>query len=424
MTPWSLVVWGLALVAVLIANGFLTVVYFLARRASESTSPTSDGAPTLDGEKLPPPVAFVRPLRGLGSAAAAAHRSLLEQTYAGPLEIIFASTSSKDPGLTFARSAYKNNAIVSCISAEERPSTFSNKAANMIAGWHATSAPFVAFCDADIILDPNVIKECMARFDAPDVGAVFAPALHVGHDLLSQLSTQISSGDKLAVARAYDHFGAVNFMEGGLMIVRRNALEEAGGIEVLEGALADDLRLAMTLRDQGFTLRAGPTIRHDLPRAPGRRRLASWAWAQQYHRWMVCQRAENPGLLWPQIAFHPIVLPLIACALAARTWLAWGLLVGSAAWRVALTLFADRKLMAPLGLRFGGWALARPVADLLHFAASVSAYLVFTVNWDHRRYRLGRGGQVTAIADPPGALRDRGKEALGASKETLRDSSA
>jgi len=380
MTWLPMLFFVVALLAVLFSNGFLTGVYLLARRPTGAKAP----APRPDS----PPVVVIRPLRGLEPGADAANRSLLHQTYAGQLRVLFASTSADDPGLALARARHGDDPRVSCIRTREVPGALSDKASNMIAGWHATTAPFVAFCDADITLAPDMLRRCMARFDAPEVGGVFAPVLHEGQHLAGRLSMQLSAGDKLAITRAYDRFGALNFMEGGWMILRREAVDRAGGIEVVAGALADDLRLAKVLREHGFSLRAGPPIRHPM-QASG---LA--AWARQYHRWMVCQRAENPGLIWPQILFHPLLLPLIAC------WTApWTLLLGSAAWRVGLSMAADHLLMRPHGVRFGWWAAARPLADLLHVSACVAAYLLPTVIWGNRRYRLGRGGQVTEVMD-------------------------
>ena len=378
-----------ALLAVLVSNGFLTVVLLVARRGSP-TSPKSCG-PASGAPDIAPAVALIRPIRGLEPGAEIANRSLLHQTYHGGLQVLFASTSRDDPGLALARAHHEHDPGVSCLVAGSAPDAFSDKARNMIAGWRATSAPFVAFCDADISLAPDTIARCRARFDTPEVGAVFAPVLHVGHDVPGRLTMQLSTGDKLAIARAYDRFGALNFLEGGLMVLRRTAVEQAGGIDAVAGALADDLRLAGMLRRQGFSLRAGPVITHDIPAAG----LA--AWARQYHRWMVCQRAENPGLLWPQILLHPLGLPFAACVAAPSMVLPWALLLASVAWRVALTTAMDHALTRPEGVRFGWWAAARPLADLLHLSVCVAAYLLPVVRWRGRTYRIGRGGQVEEV---------------------------
>ncbi len=368
-----------SLLTVLAANGLLTAVCLIARRVSKRGAQVRGVAEGL---------AIVRPLRGSAAASTVSNGSLLAQDYREIDEIVFVASRPEDEGLRLARSQHGADPRVTCTIAPAVPGKTTDKARNMVAAWGSTKSPFVAFCDADIVLPEWLVRRCMERFDHPNVGAVFAPVVHCFEGGLGVLLAQLASGDKLAAIRAFDRLGVLGVLEGGLMILRRSAVDHIGGIQVIVGTIADDLRLGTELQRGGFRLHAGPTIRHEVGRASFAQMVA------QYHRWMVCQRSERPSLMWPQLLFHPVVLPLIVLALTHLSPAAWAILAGSLAWRVALTLGIERSIVRSAGLRFGWWSLARPIADLVHFTFGVSAYLVPFVSWGGVRYQLGPRGRI------------------------------
>lgn len=368
---------AVALGAVLVGNGFLTLALVLA---GPPRAPRALAA--VDGD-APPDLAVVRPLHGPDASGGRNNAALLGQRYGGATGFVFVASQAHDPGLVAAREAHGADPRVSFLVSESRLDT-TDKAAGMIAAWRATTAPFIAFCDADMCLGPDDLAACMALFDEPDVAGVFAPALHLPSTVTQRLLAMIASGDKLITVRALERVGCLRLMEGGLMVVRRAALEATGSIDVLRGTVADDLRLATVLAAAGFRLRAGPAILH-AQAACGFAGLA-----RQYHRWMRCQRVESPGLLGLQLALHAVVVPLIAWLLDPTSRRAALLVVASLVWRLGLTAVVERSQLRPHGLRLGGWILLRPVADLLHFAACAAAFAVPSVRWGGRTYRFDR----------------------------------
>jgi len=366
----------MAVAAMLVGNGFLTVASILAwsSRVDCRSRDLSTVTEPLAAPGAAPSIAIIRPLYGPDASGGSNNAALMRQRYAGELAFTFVASRARDPGLLAARAAHAGDPRVTFIVSEESDDA-TDKASGMIAGWRATSAPFIAFCDADVHLDPDTIARCLALFDADDVAGVFAPALHMPATGLQRLVATINSGDKVVTVRALDRMGHLRLMEGGLMVVRRSALDAVGSIDVLRETIADDLRLASVLTAAGYRLRAGPVIRH----AQDAGNLVSLA--RQYHRWMLCQRVESPlaaGCAVESSRDRPAPLRMGASSVNRLPLIVLGT---SVLWRVALTAVIERIHLRPHGLRLGWWVLARPLADLVHVAACAAAFLVPTVRW-------------------------------------------
>lgn len=364
-----------ALVAMLVAHGLRIASAVVASRRGRPASPCPAAR-----------VAIVRPFRGLDEGALAKNLSLVHQAPA--TEVLFVSESAADPGTGAARTACEAApGRARWLASAGQVDALSGKAANMIVGYEATTAPFVAFCDSDLALAPDDVARCLALFDAPDVGAVFAPCLFDAGDAPGRLAMLLVTVDASVLVAAADRVGRLPFLQGGLMVIRRSALEAAGGIAQIADAVADDLRLGRLLRDAGFRLRA--TDRPLIHRSPPE---GVRAWAARYHRWMVCQRSEAPAGFWLMWLCNPVVAPGVA-ALAGGT-AAVGLFVASLAIELGYTAVVERTALRPRGVRLGAWVLARPLADLLHFAFCTGALLYPRVHWRGRTYRLGLRGRI------------------------------
>lgn len=362
-----------AVVAVLVSNLLLTAFVLAGRRAARVAH---------RADAVSPDLAMVRPIRGLHARSDAANRALVHQRYGGKLTCWFVATRHSDPGFERARRDLGSEDQVRFLSSRERDDA-TDKACNMIDGWKAARAPFIGFCDADIELPPDALQTAMSAFDEPEVAGVFAPVLYQPSSFAQRVSSLIVSSDKLVSARALDRLGLLSVMEGGLMIVRRSALEAIGPIEeVLSETIADDLRLATALVRGGGRIRATAPIQHPAldPSLAG--------FLRQYHRWMVCVRSERPSMLLIQVLLHPVAIPLLAALLGPRASMAWMLVGGSVVWRIVLSFAIARSTASAGNPATAGISFARPFADLMHFAFGVAALVWPRVRWAGREYNF------------------------------------
>jgi hopene-associated glycosyltransferase HpnB len=171
---------------------------------------------------------------------------------------------------------------------------------------------------------------------------------------------------------------------GGWMLVRRRALQSAGGIAALRGALIDDCALGRLLKRQG-PIWLGLTDRARSLRAFGslgdiRPMISRSAYAQlRYSPWLLIGTVVS-------IALTFVAPPLLALgSTGIPQWL------GAAAWM--LMAFALQPTLRFYGV-WRSWALALP--------AIACVYLAFTLDsaWQHWRGCGGMWKGRTHVPEP------------------------
>jgi hypothetical protein len=370
-----------ALISVLVTNMVLLMGAALAASRTASREVAGQGA-------LGRALLLVRPFRGIDAGATAKHASLLHQSYR-PYSVRFVCTSRDDPGLSVARFVCSMKPDQArCLVAEGCQNVVSDKARNMIAAWRANTDPFVGFCDSDLALPADALTQCMQAFDHDEVGAVFAHCIIDSPGALGRISMLTLTVDAYAIILGCARMGVVPFLEGGLMILRREAVDRAGGIDMVAGAIGDDTRLGRQLRRAGYQLRLAP---FSLVHRTELEDVASWL--SRYRRWLACHRAEARMGFWAELTLNPTVASFAALFFGPPTWV-WKLALVNVFLRMCTTLYIDRALLRRHGIRLGAWSWLRPAADLVHFCVAVSVIVYPWITWRGIRYRVGTRSEM------------------------------
>jgi cellulose synthase/poly-beta-1,6-N-acetylglucosamine synthase-like glycosyltransferase len=325
---------------------------------------------------------------------------LIEQQY-HPLRVIFATGIEGDAAVHAARAACREasaRAKVLAVGAGENG--MSDKGRKMIAAWATTQDPFVAFSDSDLNLGRDALARCMREFDADDVGAVFAHCIVVADGFLGRLSTLTIAADGYAFLLGTARSDCALFLEGGLMVLRRSAVDSAGGIVQVGNAIGDDTRLGRALRQAGFRLRlADFALVHRTGCEPPS------AWAARYRRWLMCHRAEATAGFYAELFLNPTAIPVLLALVApnACRGVMLDIVVVSAACRVAIAMCMDAWLLARHGVRLGWWVVLRPLADLFHFAFCVSVLVAPWVRWRGIKYGVAANGNIVVSSEEASA---------------------
>ena len=327
-----------------------------------------------------PSVVAVIPARNEADMIPGSLGSLLRQDYPGPFSVILVDDNSEDGTRAVAGTvAAVAPDRVAVVAGAPLPDGWTGKLWAMHQGIEAarSKAPeYLLLTDADIAYEPLALRSLVRRAEAE--GRVLV-------SLMAKLRCASRAEQLLIPAFIFFFqklypFAWVNrprkrtaAAAGGCMLVRRSALEAAGGIASIRGALIDDCTLGATMK------RAGPIW---LGLANGVHSLRPYP-AFSDIRTMVTRSA------YAQLHYSPwllagTVVAMILTYLAAPMLAAFG---GGPARVLALATWALMSAAFLPTLRYYGvsplWSPALP--------AIAAIYLGFTVEsaWQHAR---GRGG--------------------------------
>jgi hopene-associated glycosyltransferase HpnB len=190
--------------------------------------------------------------------------ALLAQAYPGDFRVYLVDDNSDDGTGEIAaalgeKAAREGVAPLTVVRGRPRPDGWAGKVWAMAQGYAAAagaaSAPaYVLFTDADIASAPNALHDLVRGAEADDRALVSQMAL-----------LRAETGWERVIVPAFVYFFAQLYpfrkvneprsrtaaAAGGCMLVSRPALEAAGGLEPIKGALIDDVALGTLLKRHG-----------------------------------------------------------------------------------------------------------------------------------------------------------------------------
>ncbi|MFA1548377.1 glycosyltransferase [Actinomadura chokoriensis] len=369
---------------------------------------TGPGLPPGDDPREWPEVAAVIPARDEAAVIPETLPTLLAQEYPGVFRVVLVDDGSRDG--TAETAAGLADQVVS---ARDRPEGWAGKVWAMSEGVRAAGDPdFYLFTDADIAYEPGT------------VGRLVREAVDGPRDLVSQMATlSVRTRWERVIVPAFVYFFAQLYpfrrvtrdgartaaAAGGCMLVRRAALEKAGGLDGIRGALIDDVALGRLIK------RAGGRCRLDLSRDVVSRR----PYPRLADLWTMIARSAYHQLRYsPALLAGTVLGLLLLYAAPPAAALAGGLTArpvplgaGALAWTIMTLTYVPM-------LRFYGLSPLRAVA----LPAVALMYAAMTVD-SARRHRAGRGGEWKGrlAAGPGHADRRRGRRVLPVRSGTQRE---
>jgi hopene-associated glycosyltransferase HpnB len=368
----------MALLTILAIAAFAGWVYLIACRGGFWLAAERD-----DGGPAPsawPAVNAVIPARDEAESVGQTVASLLQQDYRGAFSVVLVDDHSSDGTAAVARQAAATAVDrLTVVQGADLPAGWTGKLWAMQQGVDralANEPGYLLFTDADIVFAPDTLARLVAQAESEKL---------VLNSLMVKLRCESFAERAFIPAFVFffqmlypfawvnDRARSTAAAAGGCMLVRREALAAAGGIEAIRGALIDDCALARALKPQG-PIRLSLTERaHSIRRYPGlediRRMVARSAYTQlNYSPLLLAGTLAGMALVY----LAPALLALFGHG-AAQTLglLAWALMA------VAFLLILRFYRLAPL------WAPVLPLIAL--------GYMAFTLDSAYQ-YARKRGG--------------------------------
>ncbi len=341
-----------------------------------------------------PGVTAVVPARNEAAMLPATLPTLLAQEYPGAFEVVLVDDESSDQtaGTASALAVRADGAELRIVPGRRPPAGWAGKVWAMDQGLRAAGdAAYVLFTDADIAYAPGTVAALVRAAVTDDRALVSQMALLRADTRWERLIVPafVYFFAQLYPFRRVNRPGArTAAAAGGCMLVRRSALEAAGGLERIRGARIDDVALGRLLKHSPPPVRCWLGLTTSVisvrpyPRLSGLWDMIARSAYTQLRYSPVMLTATIVGLLW-LYALPP------AAALGGLGWLAAG--GGAAAGWLAAAGLAGWTIMAvsylPI-LRLYRLSPARapclPVIALMYAAMTADSA---------RRYHAGRGGQ-------------------------------
>ena len=336
-----------------------------------------------------PAVVAVVPARNEGDVIERSVASLLDQDYPGPFSVVLVDDHSDDGTAGKARrlgATHPRGGRLALRAASELPAGWVGKMWAVHSGVEAASeaapeAEYWLLTDADVAHHSGNLRRLVAK------------AQSEGLDLVSlMVHLHCRSGWERLLIPAFVYFFQQLYpfpwvndpsartagAAGGCMLVRRESLEQAGGIAAIRGEVIDDCALGRRIK-RGGPIWLGLSER-DRSLRPYKGLRDVW---NMVARTAYTQLGCSPGLLAGTVAGLALVY-LVPPVLA----LAWSLhggtaaaLLGALAWGLMAWTFLPTLRLYGLSRL---WALALPVAGLLYLGMTVDSA------WRHLR---GRGAR-------------------------------
>ena len=333
-----------------------------------------------------PEVAIIVPARDETEVLPRSLPGLLAQDYPGAWRIILVDDHSGDgtaAAATAIAAAAGMSGRLTVTQPPALPAGWSGKVHAMDWGVRQAgdAAAYYLFTDADILHAPHSLRLLMARSLADRVDLhslmvklrcrsfwekLLVPAFVYFFQMLYPFTWSNAPGSRVAAAA------------GGTMLVRRAALEEAGGLAAIRGAIIDDCALARAIKFRAS--REPPRTLLTLTTAEARslrryetldslwRMISRSAFTQLRYSWLLLALTVL-GL------FVVFIMPLLLL-FAGGPWMIGGLAA------IVLMLYSYMPMVQFYGLNFM-YSATLPLAAALYLLATLDSA---------RLYAMGRGG--------------------------------
>jgi len=348
-------------------------------------------------KKLPvftPPVSLLKPVRGVDFASRENFSSFCNQDYPD-YEILFCVNDLSDPAVPLIEQLMKQfpQRNIRLFSGALQIGS-NRKVNNLVLLTREAQHDILIQSDGDVRVGPDYIRELVAPFTDPSVGAVSCFYRAVAQENLeAELEAVGAASDFFAGALVADWKEGSTFALGASVATTKLWLNKIGGYEVLVNLLADDYELGNRIHKAGgkvflsrepvWTMYPAQTVRG--------------FWEHQV-RWARTNRLCRPVAYLGLLFTHGLPWTLLAASVAtnhtiAATYLFVYLVLRFAmAWTVGIWGIGDQVLRRKF------WLI--PLRDAIHFLVWLASLLSNRITWGDSQFEL-KHGQMIEIPPKP-----------------------
>jgi len=336
-----------------------------------------------------PPASILKPVRGLDHEAYENFASFCRLDYP-EYEVLFAVSDNDDQVCTIIEKLRADFPSCSIRIVTKIPRVGTNDKVNKLCQLvQKAKYDFVVMSDSDVRVEPDYLKEVIAPFANPQVGAVtaFYKSLSAGNLMsnLDALGMYMDSVPAALVAKTIE--GKMRFAFGWTMATSKKCLAQIGGWEGMANYHSDDFELGKRIAERGY--------RVELMEKPVSMVFPKETLSQHFHRelrWSIGLRSVRPLGYWGLAFTHGLPWALMAAATALSigslsigvSYLAVYLIL-----RIALTWTTGRWGIGDRQLAKILWLV--PVRDAISFITWITGFFSDKIFWRGLNYHVRHG---------------------------------
>jgi ceramide glucosyltransferase len=344
-------------------------------------------------KEFAPPVSLLKPVHGIDFGSKENFESFCTQNYPD-YEILFAVNDESDPAVPLirevaARFPERNIRLIS-----GAPQIGANKKVNnLIELTRAARHEIIILTDGDVRVLPNYLREVVAPFANPKIGAVTSFYRGIAQKSLgAELEAIGAASDFFAGVLVAEWMEGMSFALGASIVTTKQWVAKIGGFEAIADMHSDDYELGHRIAKSGGKV----VLSHELVWTMYPAQSARGFWNHQV-RWSRTVRLCRPLSFIGLIFTHGLPWA-IAAALAAPTksiaaaYLAAYLILRLVmAWTVGVRTVDDEIVRKKL------WLI--PFRDAIHFIVWLASFASNKISWGGEQFtmREGRMTQVTRL---------------------------
>jgi ceramide glucosyltransferase len=243
-----------------------------------------------------PPVSIIKPVKGLDPFAFDNFQSFCEQDYQNSYEVLFCVDDQNDPAVPVIKSLIKEHRHrhLRLLFTDPLDTQSFGKIKKMITGLAASSYDEVIFCNADVHVRPDFLRDTIPRLNDGRIGLAISATAYEGAENVAAACWNLSTAALVVRLASACLFRVIDVVDAKIMIVRKQVLDDIGGLEQFGRQADDGMTLARAIRNRGYYVH--------LLKEPARvwHPYDSWSgWSSHWHRWLVLARHYLPAPLWP-----------------------------------------------------------------------------------------------------------------------------
>jgi ceramide glucosyltransferase len=356
----------------------IAALRFLGRKPNEaSNSPTA--------KSFTPLVSLIKPVHGIDFGSVENFESFCRQDYPA-YEILFAVNDESDPAVpliraTAAKFPERNIRLIS-----GAPQIGANKKVNnLIELNRAARYEIIILTDGDVRVSPNYLREVVAPFADPKIGAVTSFYRGIAQkSLAAELEAIGAASDFFPGVLVAEWMEGMTFALGASIVTTKTWVAKIGGFEAIADMHSDDYELGHRIAKAGGKV----VLAHELVWTMYPAQSARGFWNHQV-RWLRTVRLSRPfsflGLIFthglPWAAAAALVAP--TKSIAAAYFTAYLVLRLVMAWVVGVRAVADETVRTKL------WLI--PFRDAIHFVVWLASFASNKISWGGEQFTMREG---------------------------------